>query len=153
MASKAHIEVYARVRPVKRPSPHFDVDFANHAIGIHTPKDNTHGIINNQRENYSFAFSRILDGGTTQDQVFETVAQPVVDSVLEGYNGTIFAYGQTGSGKTFTITGGAERYVVSANVTARKPATTAAAAAGSWNPRQEVGRVASMAAADAKTGG
>ncbi|CAJ0968388.1 unnamed protein product, partial [Ranitomeya imitator] len=32
------------------------------------------------------------------------------DSVLTGYNGTIFAYGQTGSGKTFTITGGAERY-------------------------------------------
>ncbi|CDQ90250.1 unnamed protein product [Oncorhynchus mykiss] len=33
-----------------------------------------------------------------------------LDSVLSGYNGTIFAYGQTGSGKTFTITGGAERY-------------------------------------------
>jgi kinesin family protein 6/9 len=35
----------------------------------------------------------------------------VIDSCLQGYNGTIFAYGQTGSGKTFTITGGAERYV------------------------------------------
>lgn len=34
----------------------------------------------------------------------------VVDSALEGYNGTIFAYGQTGSGKTFTMTGGDERY-------------------------------------------
>jgi hypothetical protein len=44
-------------------------------------------------------------------QVFERVAQPVVVSTLEGYNGTVFAYGQTGSGKTFTITGGAERYV------------------------------------------
>uniref|UniRef100_A0A0R3SS48 Kinesin motor domain-containing protein n=1 Tax=Hymenolepis diminuta TaxID=6216 RepID=A0A0R3SS48_HYMDI len=29
----------------------------------------------------------------------------VVQSVLEGFNGTIFAYGQTGSGKTFTIQG------------------------------------------------
>ncbi len=34
----------------------------------------------------------------------------MVDTVLEGFNGTVFAYGQTGSGKTFTITGGAERY-------------------------------------------
>ena len=34
----------------------------------------------------------------------------MVESCLEGYNGTIFAYGQTGSGKTFTMTGGAERY-------------------------------------------
>ena len=109
--AKAHIDVYARVRPAKRPSGNFDMDFANHAIAIHMAKDNTRDVINNQRQDYSFAFSRILDAATTQDQVFETIAQPVVDSVLEGYNGTIFAYGQTGSGKTFTITGGAERYV------------------------------------------
>ncbi|XP_069879937.1 kinesin-like protein KIF6 isoform X2 [Dipodomys merriami] len=42
--------------------------------------------------------------------VFEHIARPVAESVLAGYNSTIFAYGQTGSGKTFTITGGAERY-------------------------------------------
>ena len=29
----------------------------------------------------------------------------IVESVLEGFNGTIFAYGQTSSGKTFTMTG------------------------------------------------
>lgn len=29
----------------------------------------------------------------------------MVDSVLRGFNGTIFAYGQTGSGKTFTMQG------------------------------------------------
>ena len=111
MAGKAaHIDVYARVRPVKRPSNNLEVDFANHAIGIHMDKANVRDVVNNQKENYSFAFSRILDASTTQDQVFDTIAQPVVDSVLEGYNGTIFAYGQTGSGKTFTITGGAERY-------------------------------------------
>ena len=28
-----------------------------------------------------------------------------MDSVFEGYNGTIMAYGQTGSGKTFTMSG------------------------------------------------
>ena len=111
MPDKAHIDVYARIRPVKKPSPNFEPDFADHAINIHIHKDNTRDVVNNQRENYAFAFSRILDPSTTQDQVFENVAQPVVDSVLEGFNGTIFAYGQTGSGKTYTITGGAERYV------------------------------------------
>ena len=30
---------------------------------------------------------------------------PIVDFVLEGYNGTIFAYGQTGTGKTHTMEG------------------------------------------------
>jgi kinesin family protein 3/17 len=28
-----------------------------------------------------------------------------LESVIEGYNGTIFAYGQTGTGKTFTMEG------------------------------------------------
>ena len=32
-------------------------------------------------------------------------SEGIVDSVLEGYNGTIFAYGQTGTGKTFTMEG------------------------------------------------
>lgn len=27
----------------------------------------------------------------------------VLQSVLEGYNGTVMAYGQTGTGKTFTL--------------------------------------------------
>jgi len=29
----------------------------------------------------------------------------LVESVIEGYNGTIFAYGQTGCGKTHTMMG------------------------------------------------
>ena len=42
--------------------------------------------------------------------MFDSVAKEVVDSCLDGYNGTIFAYGQTGSGKTYTITGGTDHY-------------------------------------------
>ena len=40
-----------------------------------------------------------------QKDVYEQTARPLVDSVLEGFNGTIFAYGQTGTGKTFTMEG------------------------------------------------
>jgi kinesin family protein 3/17 len=40
-----------------------------------------------------------------QVDVYNRVARPIVDNVLEGYNGTIFAYGQTGTGKTFTMEG------------------------------------------------
>jgi len=108
--ASAHIEVFGRIRPSKRPSSHLEVDYADHALSVTIPKGDG-GLINNQKERWAFPFSRILDASTTQELVFETVARPVVDSVLEGYNGTIFAYGQTGSGKTFTITGGAERYV------------------------------------------
>ena len=41
------------------------------------------------------------------ETVFEDV-EPLVTSVLDGYNVCIFAYGQTGSGKTFTMEGPAE---------------------------------------------
>ena len=30
---------------------------------------------------------------------------PMVESVCQGYNGTIYAYEQTGTGKTFTMEG------------------------------------------------
>ena len=40
-----------------------------------------------------------------QKNVYEQTARSLVDSVLEGFNGTIFAYGQTGTGKTFTMEG------------------------------------------------
>ena len=37
--------------------------------------------------------------------IFKEAGLEIVESVLEGFNGTIFAYGQTSSGKTFTMTG------------------------------------------------
>lgn len=68
------------------------------------------GFVNNKKETYRFKFRHIFPMDCTQDDVFNVVSKPVIDSVIEGFNGTIFAYGQTGSGKTFTITGGAEKY-------------------------------------------
>lgn len=40
--------------------------------------------------------------------IYNTVARPIVENVLRGYNGTIFAYGQTGTGKTYTMSGSDE---------------------------------------------
>ena len=42
---------------------------------------------------------------SSQVDVYDTAAKPIIDSVLEGFNGTIFAYGQTSSGKTHTMLG------------------------------------------------
>lgn len=40
----------------------------------------------------------------TQAEIFDEV-KTIVDSVMEGFNGTILAYGQTSSGKTHTMEG------------------------------------------------
>ena len=47
----------------------------------------------------------MYDADSTQRQVYDEGGFGLVESVLEGYNGTIFAYGQTGCGKTHTMIG------------------------------------------------
>lgn len=42
---------------------------------------------------------------TSQSKIYEDAFRELVDSVLDGFNGTIFAYGQTGTGKTYTMEG------------------------------------------------
>lgn len=56
-------------------------------------------------ELHNFNFDRTFDVNATQADVYTYAAKPVVDSVLEGFNGTVFAYGQTASGKTHTMEG------------------------------------------------
>ena len=56
---------------------------------------------NEQSNNFGknkFAFDSVFDRFLCRPK-YKT------DSVLEGFNGTIFAYGQTSSGKTFTMMG------------------------------------------------
>ncbi|CAI8041548.1 Kinesin-like protein KIF3A [Geodia barretti] len=53
----------------------------------------------------TFVFDSVFGPESQQLDIYNETARPIVDSVLEGYNGTIFAYGQTGTGKTFTMQG------------------------------------------------
>ena len=52
-----------------------------------------------------FTFDCTYGEDSTQEQVYSDTGYPIVESVIQGYNGTIFAYGQTGTGKTFTMEG------------------------------------------------
>jgi len=57
----------------------------------------------------TFGFDRVFDENTTQGDVYESTTRGLLDSVLDGYNATVFAYGATGCGKTHTITGTAQQ--------------------------------------------
>ncbi|XP_038539347.1 kinesin-like protein KIF6 isoform X4 [Canis lupus familiaris] len=112
---KQTIQIFARVKPTVRKQQQgiYSIDEDEKLtpnLEIILPRDLADGFVNNKRESYKFKFQKIFDQGASQETIFENIAKPVAESVLAGYNGTIFAYGQTGSGKTFTITGGAERY-------------------------------------------
>ncbi|XP_051515877.1 kinesin-like protein KIF3B isoform X1 [Myxocyprinus asiaticus] len=52
-----------------------------------------------------FTFDSVYDWNSKQMELYDETFRPLVDSVLFGFNGTIFAYGQTGTGKTYTMEG------------------------------------------------
>lgn len=52
-----------------------------------------------------FAFDRVFNEDATNQEVFELTTYSVVDSLLQGYNCSVFAYGATSAGKTHTMLG------------------------------------------------
>lgn len=54
---------------------------------------------------HRFVFDRLFDDTASQEDVYSNSTRPLLDSVLDGYNATVFAYGATGCGKTHTISG------------------------------------------------
>ncbi|PPR99912.1 hypothetical protein GOBAR_AA20757 [Gossypium barbadense] len=96
---KGSIRVYCRVRPFLSGSSYLStVDHIEEGnIIINTPSKYGKG-------RKSFSFNKVFAQSATQAEVFSDM-QPLIRSVLDGYNVCIFAYGQTGSGKTYTMTG------------------------------------------------
>lgn len=52
-----------------------------------------------------YSFDHVFGDKSNQAEIYRKVAEPVVQGVLNGINGTVFCYGQTGSGKTYTMEG------------------------------------------------
>ncbi|XP_055841364.1 kinesin-like protein KIF18A [Episyrphus balteatus] len=53
----------------------------------------------------SMDFDRVFDTESSNEDLFEECTMPLVESVMNGYNCSVFVYGATGAGKTFTMLG------------------------------------------------
>ncbi|CAK4617175.1 hypothetical protein LEN26_014691 [Aphanomyces euteiches] len=100
------------VRVVCRVRPPNAMEIARGAAGMRCVKTQSPGLVQLFADGMesgappsSFTFDSVFGEESTQKQVFDEVARPVVADIMEGYNATIFAYGQTSSGKTFTMEG------------------------------------------------
>ncbi|KAF4676204.1 hypothetical protein FOL47_006595 [Perkinsus chesapeaki] len=58
-----------------------------------------------ETEGGTFTFDRVFSPDSSQSEVYEYAAKPIIRGVMQGFNGTVFAYGQTASGKTYTMEG------------------------------------------------
>lgn len=92
------IKVAVRIRPLLCKEV-----LHNHQVCVRDIPNTQQIIIGRDRV---FTFDFVFGKNSTQDQVYNTCIKPLVLSLIEGYNATVFAYGQTGSGKTYTIGGG-----------------------------------------------
>ena len=98
------VKVSIRVRPFNEDEKKLDDSTPIEKID----KMNNTMIIKRDFDKKNFSFDNIFPMDTSQISVFDITSKEVVNSVLKGYNGTIFAYGQTGSGKTYTMVGNFE---------------------------------------------
>lgn len=89
-------------RTVIMTNPALQEDSSSAALPTSDPAADGASNANGVRQ-FTFDFAYSMD--STQAQVYDDIARPLVDQALQGYNGTIFAYGQTGSGKTHTMMG------------------------------------------------
>ncbi|KAL4362200.1 hypothetical protein GQ457_04G032320 [Hibiscus cannabinus] len=100
-AVPGRVRVAVRLRPRNAEESIADADFAD-CVELQ-PELKRLKLRKNNWESETYEFDGVLTEFASQKRVYEVVAKPVVESVLDGYNGTVMAYGQTGTGKTFTL--------------------------------------------------
>nr|XP_054307005.1 kinesin-like protein KIF23 isoform X4 [Pongo pygmaeus] len=102
---KDPVGVYCRVRPLGFPDQECCIEVINNTtVQLHTPE----GYRLNRNGDYKetqYSFKQVFGTHTTQKELFDVVANPLVNDLIHGKNGLLFTYGVTGSGKTHTMTG------------------------------------------------
>ncbi|KPA76195.1 putative OSM3-like kinesin [Leptomonas pyrrhocoris] len=100
-AAAENIKVLVRCRPLSEKekasghTPCVDLDLAANTVAAKS-------VIG---EPDRFTFDAVINNSFSQKDIFTQFIMPLADSVLKGFNATVFAYGQSGSGKTHTMTG------------------------------------------------
>ena len=111
MSAKENIRVVCRLRPenkIEKEGGHkICVSHSLSSVKINVSNWKWKQIESDKRSSedgvHEFTFDRIFGPDSKQLEVFDYSAKPIIQSVMDGYNGTLLCYGQTSSGKTFTM--------------------------------------------------
>ncbi|XP_076594483.1 kinesin-like protein KIF23 [Chaetodon auriga] len=102
---KDPVGVYCRIRPLGAEDEECCIEMiSSSTIQLHAP-DGLKANRNGEYKETQYTFKKVFGINTTQMELFEDVAKPLVEDLIHSKNGLLFTYGVTGSGKTFTMTG------------------------------------------------
>ncbi|XP_035801203.1 kinesin-like protein KIF23 isoform X1 [Amphiprion ocellaris] len=102
---KDPVGVYCRIRPLGGEDEECCVEMiSSSTIQLHAP-DGLKANRNGEYKETQYSFKKVFGINTSQIELFEDIAKPLVEDLIHCKNGLLFTYGVTGSGKTFTMTG------------------------------------------------
>ncbi|XP_042265733.1 kinesin-like protein KIF23 isoform X4 [Thunnus maccoyii] len=102
---KDPVGVYCRIRPLGTEDEECCIEMiSSSTIQLHAP-DGLKANRNGEYKEMQYSFKKVFGINTTQMELFEDVAKPLVEDLIHCKNGLLFTYGVTGSGKTYTMTG------------------------------------------------
>ncbi|KAI9577287.1 kinesin-like protein KIN-8A [Glossina fuscipes] len=102
---KEELNTRSVVEVIDRTTLLFDPDEEDDEFFFRGVKQKFRDVTKRVNKKMSMEFDRVFDANAANKEIFEECVAPLVDSVLNGYNCSIFAYGATGAGKTFTMLG------------------------------------------------
>ncbi|CAG8437150.1 4216_t:CDS:2 [Diversispora eburnea] len=93
--SMTSVKVALRIRPLSKK------EIAQSCSEVITTIPDTTQVVMGQDR--PFTYDYVFPSDSSQEEVFDECAKPLLQKLIEGYNVTILAYGQTGSGKTHSM--------------------------------------------------
>ncbi|OMJ08289.1 Kinesin-related protein 4 [Smittium culicis] len=105
---KDQINVVIRVRPLNdRELSSIDQDGNRHNTWAVNGNSISQKINTENRSGTGlvYTFDQIYDMNVKTEDIYDGAVKDIIDSTMNGINGTVFAYGQTSSGKTYTMYG------------------------------------------------
>lgn len=95
------VHVYCRLRPLREDKESTCIKVISPSVlCLSTPSESRQ-----TRKDLHYEFKHIFTAHADQKEVFDHVALPLIEDLLNAKNGLLFTYGVTGSGKTYTLTG------------------------------------------------
>ncbi|KAK3923397.1 Kinesin-like protein KIF18A [Frankliniella fusca] len=117
----ANVKVVVRVRPLSKREEENNarviVDVVDEKMIVFDPKREEESfffrgtiqkgrdMLKKQNKNMQYLFDRVFGPEADNGNVFEGSTKSIINSVLDGFNCSVFVYGATGAGKTFTMLG------------------------------------------------